>query len=132
MKQNSISYGFEGLKKVEDYQSISDTFNNYNAPVVPEVQREPDPFINEVTNHRLDMLEQKLEEQSRIIKEKELQIREMEDQRIKKAADMIVNKSMEFINTNDDVKNMIKDINKFKEELNDFIFDYLEDEGDYE
>ena len=132
MKQNSISYGFEGLKKVEDYQSISDTFNNYNAPVVPEVQREPDPFINEVTNHRLDMLEQKLEEQSRIIKEKELQIREMEDQKIKKATDMIVNKSMEFINTNDDVKNMIKDINKFKEELNDFIFDYLEDEGDYE
>ena len=64
LKQNSISYGFEGLKKVEDYQSISDTFNNYNAPVVPEVQREPDPFINEVTNHRLDMLEQKLEEQS--------------------------------------------------------------------
>lgn len=132
LKQNSISYGFEGLKKVEDYQSISDTFNNYNAPVVPEVQREPDPFINEVTNHRLDMLEQKLEEQSRIIKEKELQIREMEDQKIKKATDMIVNKSMEFINTNDDVRNMIKDINKFKEELNDFIFDYLEDEGDYE
>ena len=114
LKQNSISYGFEGLKKVEDYQSISDAFNNYNAPVVPEVQREPDPFINEVTNHRLDMLEQKLEEQSRIIKEKELQIREMEDQKIKKATDMIVNKSMEFINANDDVKNMIKDINNIQ------------------
>lgn len=131
LRKYNILYDINGLNNPDDYMIKEEQFEEFNIPKERiEIEREDEELLDDLTNHRLDMLEQKFEEQSRLLKEKELKLQEMEDLRLRNDVDVVVNKSVDYINTNDGLRYMIKDPDNFKEELHNFIFNYVKEEGD--
>lgn len=138
-----IVYDLDGITDVEEFlkqeennqrelvneenETISE--DNINLDEFNESEDETD-LSDDLTSHRLDMLEQKFEEQSRMMKEKQIRLQEMENQRLKNDIDLIINNTFEYLNNNDSLKNLIKDPEEFKTESQRFIYDYIKDQGD--
>ena len=132
LEKNNIHYDLNGITDVQSYMAPE-------KPIVEDfvmpreeinIERTGDPMIDGLTSHRLDMLEQRFEEQSRLLREKEIRLQEMEDLKLRNDVDVVVNKSIEYISNSDGLRYMVRDTEGFKEQLSRFIFDYVKEEGD--
>lgn len=104
----------------DDEQSISNQINqNINE--------------EDFTNHRLRMLEERLDQQDRMLKEKNERLKELEYQKVLETTSKVVNNTMELIKKDSQVNSMIDDANDFELHLRSFIVGYLErDKNDEE
>lgn len=131
LRQNNIYYNLNGIDRYSDNNILEEaktdelsekSFNqvsvdNFN-PEVMDIQ----------TNHRLDMLEQKIEEQNRLLRENDLRLQDMRNMKMQNDIDIVTSKTMEYLNANDSLKYIIKDQGKFKEKMKHFVLDYIKEE----
>ncbi len=104
----------------EDEQSISNQLNQNNAD-------------EDFTNHRLRVLEERLDQQDRMLKEKNERLKELEYQKVLETTSKVVNNTMELVKKDSQVNSMIEDVNDFELHLRSFIVGYLErDKNDEE
>ena len=96
----------------EDEEQVSDSLEN-----------------DDYTNHRLRMLEERLDEQDRLLQEKNERLQELENQKILEATTKLVNASMDQIRHDSQLINVIKDKDNFELEYRAFILEYLEKEN---
>ena len=96
----------------EDEQKVSDSL------------KEEDDY----TNHRLRILEERLDEQDRLLQEKNEILKELENQKILETTSKLVNTSLEQIKKDSQLASMIKNVDEFELEYRSFIIDYLEKE----
>lgn len=132
LTQKGIKYDLDGMYDFD--QVIEETrqaFEEQNPEETePVVEEDSKPFNNseDYTNYRLDRLEQKLEEQAKLLEERALQMSEMQDLKLKNDIDLLSTKSIEFLSNNENLKYLIKNQEEFKTKLGDFIFDYIKNE----
>ena len=86
------------------------------------------------TEERLSVLEEKVDEQHKIILEKSEKIAELEKQKIIEVSSKLVNNNIDLIKRDGQINSMIDDLNQFELDLRAFLVDYLqkgkEDEED--
>lgn len=132
LTRKGIHYDLNGLndfdQMMEENRLALEEQNKEEQETIDE--ETPKTFENssDYTNYRLDMLEQKLEEQARLLKEREMQMTEMQDIKLKNDIDILATKSIELLSSNENLKYMIKDQEEFKNKLGSFIFDYIKNE----
>lgn len=117
-----------------------ENYNNLESrPIIPNnvlnsdernVDLQIKESINEdnYTSHRLKILEERLDEQDRLLKEKSERLKEIEKQKVLESTSKIVNNAMDFVKKDSQVSSMIKDLNEFEMDFRSFIVDYLEKE----
>lgn len=80
------------------------------------------------TNQRLRYLEQKILEQSQLLKKQEQKINEVENVKNNHDIEDIASKSIDLIKDDEQLKEKLKDDEAFKEQLQKFISDYISTE----
>lgn len=129
LTKKGIKYNLNGMDEVNPI--MEENAQLFDAPMEEiESNDETQSFDShdEYTNYRLDRLEQRLEEQERLLKERDLQLTEMQDLKIKNDIDLLSAKTIEFLLNNENLKYMIKNQDNFKNKLEDFVFDYIKNE----
>lgn len=138
LQKNNILYYVEGdynkgnikseneQKTEEDSIIVKTNSNNEENDSIDNMT-----LYNEIsTNQRLQYLEQKILEQSKIIKEQEQKIHAVEQFKISQDIKEITSKSVDLIKDNEQLKDKIKDDEAFKDQLQKFISDYIRTEED--
>lgn len=132
LDKHRISYDLNGITDVQSYvtplKPMPEDFRISREEI--NIEKIDDPIMDGLTSHRLDMLEQRFEEQSRLLREKEIKLQEMEDFKLKNDIDVVVNKSVDYMTNSDGLRYMVRDTEDFKNQLHRFIFEYVKEEGD--
>lgn len=140
LKKNNMNYKFSGgydsvpsefitktkmyEEKEDDYYEYGNTSNQYYDPYP---QNNYGDFSNQKnSNNRVEELEQLIREQARQIREQNRRLQEAENYKRNKDIDKI----MDTINNNDQIKELVKDSDDFKGQLHKFLSDYMKDEED--
>ena len=95
----------------EDEEQVSDSLEN-----------------DDYTNHRLRMLEERLDEQDRLLQEKNERLQELENQKILETTQKLVSSGLDAIKHDTQLASMIKNVDDFELEYRNFIIEYLEKE----
>ena len=115
---NSFNGGFEKLN--DDEKNISDQINQ-------SIEE------NDFTNHRLRMLEERLDQQDRMLREKNERLRELEYQKVLETTSKVVNNALDLVRKDSQINSMISNEKDFELALRGFIVEYLErDKNDEE
>ncbi len=133
LRQKNISYDLNGISKENpvEYDKVANSKNEEIAiKTSPNLDKETFDYEEVYTNHRLDMIEQRLEEQAKQLHEKEMKLLAMENQRLLVNIESIVKQNNEFIQNNDNLRKVIKNQKRFDEELHNFMFEYIKSEAD--
>lgn len=120
--KSNKSYYMEQLEEERNgipYNNLNDVYNNRGS--YDDLEDDADS----ITNRRLDMLEQRLDEQTRLLKEKDQRLQEVENLKLKFDIDLYVSKCVAYLDSSSDLRNLIMDDDEFKKELHKFIFEYL-------
>lgn len=124
LRKNNINYNVndvvnydqpEFVTKTKMYEEPEDNSYAYNNHYTPQN-----------TNDRLDQLENIIREQERQIRDQNRRLQEAEKYKRNQDIDRI----MDTINDNEQLKDMIKDSDDFKGQLHKFISDYMNEEED--
>ena len=91
-----------------------------------EQLKESIPEEDDYTSHRLRILEERLDEQDRLIQEKNEILKELENQKVLETTSKLVNASLEQIKRDSQLASMIKNVDEFELEYRNFIVDFLE------
>ena len=110
---NSFNGGFEKLN--DDEKNISDQINQ-------SIEE------NDFTNHRLRMLEERLDQQDRMLREKNERLRELEYQKVLETTSKVVNNALDLVRKDSQINSMISNEKDFELALRGFIVEYLERE----
>ncbi len=96
---------------------------------ISESLKEEDENEDEnLTNHRLRILEERLDEQDRLLQEKTERLQELENQKILETSQKLVNNSLDTIRHDSQLASMIKNLDDYELEYRNFIIEYLEKE----
>ncbi len=91
-------------------------------------------IIKDYTEHRLDMLERRLNEQDRLLKEKDLKMAKLEkesrERRVQEDIEKLVNKNMELLKESNYLNNPQKDKTELSRKLQQAYLDYIQDFDD--
>ena len=90
-------------------------------------EEESDPDAD-LTNHRLRILEERLDEQDRLLQEKTERLQELENQKILESTQKLVNAGLDAIKHDSQLASMIKNVDEFELEYRNFVVEYLEKE----
>ena len=101
----------------EDEMAISESMK--------EEESDPDA---DLTNHRLRILEERLDEQDRLLQEKTERLQELENQKILESTQKLVNAGLDAIKHDSQLASMIKNVDEFELEYRNFVVEYLEKE----
>ena len=82
----------------------------------------------DLTNHRLRILEERLNEQDRLLQEKNERLQELENQKILETTQKLVSSGLDAIKHDTQLASMIKNVDDFELEYRNFIIEYLEKE----
>lgn len=121
----------EAKVKRSDEEVINQTVNaDYSPKYVftedEEKIKESTPEEEDYTSHRLRILEERLDEQDRLLQEKNEILKELENQKILETTSKLVNASIDQIKRDSQIASMIKNIDEFELEYRNFIVDFLE------
>ena len=124
----------EKVVERSDDEVIQSTINSDYSPkaILSEDEENVGESLEEAddyTNHRLRMLEERLDEQDRLLQEKNERLQELENQKILEATTKLVNASMDLVKHDSQLINVIKDKENFELEYRAFILEYLEKEN---
>lgn len=114
-KSDTVEKGYEINNDFEEQDSGNIVLENTN---------------DYTTNQRLQYLEQKILEQSQLIKEQEQKIQAVKKIKIDQDIKDVTDKSIDLIKDNDQLKDKIKDDEDFKDQLQKFISNYIKVEED--
>ena len=114
-----------------DEEVINQTVNaDYSPKSVltedEEALKESIPADDDYTSHRLRILEERLDEQDRLLQEKNERLKELENQKILETTSKLVNASIDQIKRDSQIASMIKNVDEFELEYRNFIVDFLE------
>lgn len=129
------SFVTEELKKLhipydlsQPYRPVTQTMKK-ELPKIGSIRetRSEGALEEDYTAHRLNMLEQRVNEQDRMIRESDQKLQQLEEQKAKETVDKIVRRNMDLLQSND-MGNLFKDKDDFSKKLNDFMMDYIKNE----
>lgn len=150
MEQEKIDYNYrepvvekdeEGIEiTVEEQNELSESLQYQslvdakNEDEIAESLRRQGQVIKDYTEHRIDMLERRLNEQERIIREKDLKFaqleRESRQRRIESDVDTLVQKNLELIKDSDYLNNPKKDKLELSRQLHQVYMNFVSDAED--
>ncbi|MFA6627650.1 MAG: hypothetical protein WCQ80_01190 [Bacilli bacterium] len=88
-------------------------------------------IIKDYTDHRLDMLERRLNEQDRLLKEKDIKMAQLEkegrERRVQEDIERLVNKNMDMLKESNYLNNPQKDKSQLSRKLHQAYLDYIHD-----
>ncbi len=116
LTRENIDYNLNGFEEVA---SENETLEKEE---VQEIK------TDDYTNYRLDQLEQKLEQQAKLLEERNSQLNDMRYLRLKNDISLLASQSIDFINQSENLQYIINDQNQFKKDLEDFVFKYIQNE----
>ena len=80
------------------------------------------------TAHRLSMLEQRVNEQDRLIRESGEKLAQFKEASNKEKVEKVVKENIDLINNDKSLQNFVKDKDDFSKKLNEFMTEYLKNE----
>ncbi len=116
LTRENIYYNLNGFEQV-----ISQN-ESFEKEEIQEIKSD------DYTNYRLDQLEQKLEQQAKLLEERNNQFNDMRYLRMKNDISLLASQSIEFINSSENLQYVINNQNQFKKDLEDFVFKYIQNE----
>ena len=81
---------------------------------------------DDFTDHRLRILEERLDEQDRLLKEKNERLKELEYQKVLETTSKMVNNALDLVKRDSQVNSMINDMTDFELQFRSFMVEYLE------
>lgn len=84
------------------------------------------PLTMEIAAKRLDILEEKVQQQSRLLMEKDIRMQELEYRRLSRDTTNLINQALASLQESENLKFFINDNEDFKEKLTDFIYTYVD------
>lgn len=125
LQKNNILYNADG-EHTKEMVIGNDKSNEQMNNEIEDNNIDDTTLYNEIsTNQRLQYLEQKILEQSQIIREQEQKIQAVEQFKINQDIKDITLKSVDLIKDNKQLKEKIKNDEDFKDQLQKFISDYI-------
>lgn len=135
---------FKPVEEINEEEVLKKTFNsdysknffdtNYrnNQNALNEDERNISNQISQsinsddFTDHRLRILEERLDEQDRLLKEKNERLKELEYQKVLETTSKMVNNALDFVKRDSQVNSMINDMTDFELRFRSFMVEYLE------
>lgn len=110
-----------------DFEKLNDDEKNISDQINQSIEE------NDFTNHRLRMLEERLDQQDRMLREKNERLRELEYQKVLETTSKVVNNALDLVRKDSQINSMISNEKDFELALRGFIVEYLErDKNDEE
>lgn len=111
------------FEEVEEYPTENTLMDEDLSYVTEEMN---DALEDDVTSHRLRILEQRLDEQDKLLREKTREIQEIEHQKVVESSQKFINSAHDLILKDPSIASVVKDKEKFEDDLYDYLVNYLE------
>ena len=109
------------VNKNDEIEVVQDNNIDVLEEELEKMENEP------TTSERLKILEERLDEQNKILQEKSERLEELEKQKILEVSNKVVNNTIELAKRDGQIASVITDLDDFEVQLRDFLNKYLKE-----